>query len=493
MMSIKSTRGTEAWVERISVQEVPALSDTIRLLEKMAKDEKLSLADLGKTILNDHGLITRILRVANSVTYRRSGNPVTTISKAVVLLGFNALKQICITAKLVDTLLKSHEMSQPVYERLLRLFAQSLHAGMLAKMILADHKDTTREEAYISALLHHLGECTFWSMGGAITDKLDADLRQSSGNEESVVKEALGTNFNKISAGLVEAWDMGILLQLSLKTPDKPIPELQAIAEANHFSAITQDPNTTEEQFQKELEVIAKLMKKDVKEVEELTKQCAEETLKLSYTYGALILSPYLDPKIINRPSTKNKQTQITPIPPIVINKPDDLLQLKILREITTLAHEKADINQIMQKSLQGIFTGVGMDRVVILMLNREKTKLTPRFVASQEEEIMKEIFVIDLHSVRSVFSHAMSFNEAVWVKSHTDPKWSHLMPSAIKALSSAKGFFISPIMIGKQSIGMFYTDRATSHRELSNEEFFNFTHFVQQTNLCLTSVIQTR
>lgn len=67
-MAIQSTRGTDAWIERISVQEMPALCATVRMLEKMAKDDNMSLADLGKSILHDHGLTTRILRVAKTAS-----------------------------------------------------------------------------------------------------------------------------------------------------------------------------------------------------------------------------------------------------------------------------------------------------------------------------------------------------------------------------------------------------------------------------------------
>ena len=130
-MASLSTRGTDAWVERISTKEMPALCSTVRMLEQMAKDDTASLANLGQSVLHDHGLTTRILRVANSVTYSRSGNQVTTMSRAAVLLGFNALKHICITATLVDSLLKNRDISQSVYDRLLRLMAQGRFAASL--------------------------------------------------------------------------------------------------------------------------------------------------------------------------------------------------------------------------------------------------------------------------------------------------------------------------------------------------------------------------
>ena len=117
----------------------------------------------------------------------------------------------------------------------------------------------------------------------------------------------------------------------------------------------------------------------------ERIRQCGEETIKLAYTYGALMLSPYLDTSLA--PFTTPEHA------PPTANEPDDLIQLKALRELTALAYEKADINLIMQKSLHGIYAGVGMDRVVIMMLNREKTQLQARLeqIVELTEENRKE------------------------------------------------------------------------------------------------------
>lgn len=482
-MAIQSTYGTDAWIERISVQEMPALCATVRMLEKMATDDNMSLADLGKSLLHDHGLTSRILRIANSVAYNRGNTPVTTVSRAVVLLGFKTLKQICITAKLVDSLLKSHDISQNVYERLLRQMAQSFYAAMLTKMILAEHDENTREEAYIAALLHNLGESAFWSLGGPITEELDEKLRKAKDNNENeIIRETLGTNFRKISIGLANSWNMGSLLQQSLQDAERRSPALQAIIEANKFSALLQNPKTTLSQVETYTENMAKAMKVEPQQIRDRIRLCGEETIKQAYNYGALTLSPYLD--VYLTPF----QRKMSPI----ANAPDDAEQLKTLFELTSLAIEKADINLIMQKALHGIYRGVGMDRVAILMLNREKTLLQPRFAASLDHSPLEEIFIIELEEgIRSVFSHCLQTQEKIWVKSHTDLRWTHLLPAATKTITCAKGFFLSPIVLDKQSIGLFYADRAASGRPLSSEDFGSFTHFVQQTNLCLFNIMR--
>ncbi|WP_438811604.1 HDOD domain-containing protein, partial [Shewanella algae] len=48
---------------------MPALCSTIRTLEKLAKDDVSSMAILGRSIMHDNALTSRILRVANSAIY----------------------------------------------------------------------------------------------------------------------------------------------------------------------------------------------------------------------------------------------------------------------------------------------------------------------------------------------------------------------------------------------------------------------------------------
>lgn len=483
-MAIQMTRGTDAWVERISVQEMPALCATVKMLDKLSQDDNTSLSELGKAIMHDHGLTSRILRVSNSVTYNRSGVPVTTMSKAVVLLGFNALKQICITAKLVDSLLKSHDISQSVYERLLGLMAQSLHAAMLSKMMLKGYDDKTQEEAYIASLLFNLGECAFWGMGGPITQKLDEKLNQPGVDENEAIRELLGTSFDKISSALAAAWNMGPLLQVALKDPQRRTPEVQCIAEANHFSELSHTPGVKKAELDASIAEIASIMKVDIPEARKHIAQCAEDTKQLAYTYGALMLTPYLD-NTAQPVQTRNTKA-------IEQKTPDEQIQLKMLRELTTLAYQKADINEIMQKVLAGIYDGVGMDRVVIMMLNRNKTQLLPRFTASIDKSPLKDIFIIELSANKpTIFEHTLKSHESVWVKSHTDQKWSHLLSVNTKTITSPRGFFMAPIEIDRQCIGLFYADRANGHQPLEDEAFFSFMHFVQQANLCLSLMMR--
>ncbi|MFB0954605.1 MAG: hypothetical protein QMB70_09025, partial [Aeromonadaceae bacterium] len=80
-----------------------------------------------------------------------------------------------------------------------------------------------------------------------------------------------------------------------------------------------------------------------------------------------------------------------------------------------------------------------------------------------------------------------------LWITSLNDPQWSPLISPALRAAISSRGFFIAPIIIEQRAIGLFYADRADSGQLLSREDYFSFTHFVQQTNLCLSVVIKKK
>lgn len=84
---------------------MPALSSTTLITENLSNDDTVSLAKVGQSVLHDYALTSSILKVANSAAYM-GRNQVTTVSRAAVVLGYTTIRNICITAKLLTSLLK---------------------------------------------------------------------------------------------------------------------------------------------------------------------------------------------------------------------------------------------------------------------------------------------------------------------------------------------------------------------------------------------------
>jgi HD-like signal output (HDOD) protein len=475
-MNVKGIRGTDAWVDTIGQNELPAFAATVRSLEKLAEDNTASLPSLGKSVLHDQGLTTRILRVVNSVTHSSGRNTVTTVSRAAVILGYNTLKQICITAKMIDSMLRNRDINQQVYDRLLRLMAKSFHGAMLAKMLIGDRAEDTQEEVYITALLHELGEIAFWSMGGEITEELDAALRENNEDKDNIVYRKLGTSFDQLSVGLASVWNMGEMLVRSIEDPSRRTPEMRAIGLASDYSSALTDPKS-KVNLSTCLKAMSELSHIPEPDLRRKIKRCTEQSVELAVSYGAKALTKFLDPKAdLSRFEQDDAH-----------HNSDEMIQLKMLRELTQIATEQGDLNVLINTAIEGLHRGVGMDRVIVFMVNQTKDKMKPRFVSCHKAEQIETGFVFPLTKAETVFDDVYKKHAPFWVDEPSSEKWRLKLTPALHGLTQGLPFFVGPLMVNKKCIGLIYVDRAETQRLMNTDDFAAFNHFTGQLSLCLS------
>jgi len=164
-------RPANQWIELLAEKELPAITSIASLLDRFANDDTSSIPQLSKAILHDQALSSTLLKVVNT-SQHASVRKVTTVSRAAIVLGIQAVKNICLTSKILEGLLQAHNLSPNVYDRLLMLMANAFYAGLLAKMMVPDYSDDTQEEVYLAAMLYHIGETSFWSTGSELTEQL---------------------------------------------------------------------------------------------------------------------------------------------------------------------------------------------------------------------------------------------------------------------------------------------------------------------------------
>src|SRR5690606_41286827 len=105
-------RGLDAWMRLLSDKELPTLNAVVRAICELSEDDESCADDRTKIILRDADLTSRVLRIANSVHYNRSLNPIKTVSRAVILLRFVHLRNITLASTLIDSLLEGDPLDQ---------------------------------------------------------------------------------------------------------------------------------------------------------------------------------------------------------------------------------------------------------------------------------------------------------------------------------------------------------------------------------------------
>ena len=100
-------------LQKISQEtDLPALGSSVSRVVQMTSSDDEAVRNLAHFILSDVALTQKILRIANTVFYRTaSSTPVTTVSKAIFLLGFDTVKTNALAMLLVDKMSTRHAQS----------------------------------------------------------------------------------------------------------------------------------------------------------------------------------------------------------------------------------------------------------------------------------------------------------------------------------------------------------------------------------------------
>src|SRR3990167_3366985 len=106
------SHGLQSWIDRLNEAELPALAAVVQDLHRLAQAEKSSVQQLADVLLRDASLTSKVLRVGNSVYYNPAQEPIRTISRAIVLIGFDNVRQIGLSVSLIDGLLARSSRDQ---------------------------------------------------------------------------------------------------------------------------------------------------------------------------------------------------------------------------------------------------------------------------------------------------------------------------------------------------------------------------------------------
>ncbi len=120
----------------------------------LVENPKTSAQKLGRVITTDQALTSRILKLANSAYY---GFPckISTLNLAIVVLGFNTLKDLVLSISILDNFQKTTDPDD-VFEATV-FWEHSMCCGLASRLIAEDMHLPVKSEAFVAGLLHNIG------------------------------------------------------------------------------------------------------------------------------------------------------------------------------------------------------------------------------------------------------------------------------------------------------------------------------------------------
>ncbi len=457
------TLSLNEWTRRISEEEIPVFDHTAQCIASASSGDETSIASLSHLILRDTTMTARILRLANSVFYNPANRRINTISRAIVLLGFDVVRSMALSIAILDPLLKGIQ-----HEHALQEMARAFHAAVQARNIAFQRKSKDPEAVFIAALLSRLGNMAFWCFPYGLAKKLDAAYHDWEHPTKAEIA-VLGFSLKQLTMSLNNEWKLSTLLAEYFAGLNKNDAAIKDIDYASNLVMAVEEGwggIKTKDCIKK----IADHIEFTFDETNLLVQECAHEAARTASEYGAEAASQLIPLPNIDETDESFPEQDEEP-------QAKHALQMNILRELTTMLHEKAELNAILGTIIEGIYRALGMERTVLAFISPKDNMLMAKYTLGDEKERLKRCFCFSTEE-KNIFAALMRCNSSFWLNDKTRGAMNPLITNEVKTCIDTLEFFSIPINVHGQGRGLIYADCKRSGRKLSAEEFQTFTTF---------------
>ncbi len=186
-----------------NLSDMPALPAVVARLTRLIGDPRTTASDINDTLSSDPGLVTRILKQVNSPFYGFSRR-ITTITNAVVILGFTHVRNLALSAFVFDAFGSWRGSPFDIGS----LWRHSIGSAFLAAKLAKTQDPKLEEDAFICGLLHDLGK---FIMARNAPAHMESVLRTAEA-EDILFLEAerlrLGYDHTELGAYAMERWNL---------------------------------------------------------------------------------------------------------------------------------------------------------------------------------------------------------------------------------------------------------------------------------------------
>jgi putative nucleotidyltransferase with HDIG domain len=136
------------------VKEIPTLPVIYQQLFQMMQDPNVAVPEIAEIITQDQSLSAKILHLVNSAFYGYN-KEIKTISRAVVILGFRAVRSAALAISVFEYFGEDEEKSGV---DMTKFWEHSIAVATISKVLAEAARFNQQEEAFIVGLLHDVGK-----------------------------------------------------------------------------------------------------------------------------------------------------------------------------------------------------------------------------------------------------------------------------------------------------------------------------------------------
>lgn len=478
--SVSATR--EQLLEKIrNDKNLPTLGVAITKVIEITSSDDDSIADLAHYILSDVALTQQILRLANTTTYRSAGGvAVTTISRAIFLLGFDTIKASALAALLVSGFRDQHHASL-----VRRELVQALCASVAAREIAKLHHHPSIEEAAVAALFKNIGKVLLAYFDHHRYEQIIQQAEQRKLSTSQVCVEYLGCSFERLGEIVLHEWKIPETIIHAVQSlhygelkkshhPHEWLRQVSSLSEAVGEMLVSQDQHGTDihEQRKALLKRYGQALDFNQTQFSAVLELVRSEALQLAVSLNVeLKRHGKPDKKIVKEsdfctefmlPAFDSQHLQASARYPS--GKPKnarDLLLAGVQDAAQMLSSSNLKLNDLLLLVLETLHQAMGFRFATACLSDLQKTKFVARLSVGERYAERQKAFQFLSSETDSVFQLALLNNVDLMVEDALNPKIQSMLPAWHKQLfPDTRSFIILPLVVEHLPLGLFYADR---------------------------------
>lgn len=456
-----------------------------------------SASQLANVIIKDYALTNKLLKLVNSAFYGSLAGAVTTVSRAVVILGFEQVKLAAAGLMLFDHLQNKSQKAE-----LQDAAAGSFMSALIAKDIAERMKVRSTEEAFICAMLHRLGKHLVIFYFPEDYAQIKRVMAQKAIDDNSACRAVLGISYDEIGPGVAKTWKFPDKIVRSMSPPqgkvEKPECEEDLLQALSAFSnELCQIVSTAEADdgrkailsLLKRYEQSIPIDKKDVFLLLDSAKEKMEAYSEILNIKGGTnrFLTQVENYSKAEKSSIEAaaggaqgktpeemfyESLQVTESSPTKdANDPDTIL-LNGIQEITNTLLEDYEINDALTMILETMYRGLRFHHVLLCLLDKNRINLVARFGFGQNVDKILDCFQFPVNPKSGdIFNLALSQGKDLGIEDSADPRVKRGLPEWYQKSISAPAFILCPIVVNGTSVGMVYADRTSPGKVITGNQ----------------------
>jgi HD-like signal output (HDOD) protein len=461
--------------------EMFALGSSVARVVQMATSDDQGTHDLAYYVLSDVALTQRILRLSNTVSYRTlSGTQVTTVSRAISLLGFDNVKTAALAMMLVDALSNSAHANSVRIE-----LEASLCASLVGRELARHSSYHGAEEASIAALFKNLGPLLVASHEHDRYRDINKLVAADKCSVNQAAQQVLGCSYDTLSEAVLAEWqipDVIVRAQAALP-PGSLRPAVSRgdwMRQVASFGLEVARLVAREAEPAESIDALALLAryghalgigKEELDQMFVTVRQEMDGLLE-SMNMARTPQAPD-EPAPDGLPSVLQQATLDTPEPDEsrhASGKPKNARDLLLagLQDVTQMrASGTARVNEVIFAVLETLYLSMGFRFATVCLKDMRSQQYRARVAFGDEHQANQAGFAFPLDSRRDIFHLAMENEADLMIEDAASPKIRDLLPSWHRALlPDARSFIVLPLIVNRVQVGLFYADRTRTAPE---------------------------